>query len=109
MSAESLRFLVSAPRGLTDLLARELTALGATALGVIGGVIPAWPENYAKGWVSVEGDRIPLADALTGLNLALLAAAVYAALVQHDQDLADAIDAAADAAALQAIDVSAGW
>ncbi|HVW68728.1 MAG TPA: bifunctional 23S rRNA (guanine(2069)-N(7))-methyltransferase RlmK/23S rRNA (guanine(2445)-N(2))-methyltransferase RlmL [Steroidobacteraceae bacterium] len=30
MSAESLRFLVSAPRGLTDLLARELTALGAT-------------------------------------------------------------------------------
>lgn len=86
----------------------DLTAMAATATAASTGAIP-WPDSYARGWISVENVRIPLATAAAGLMLAASAGNYYAALVQNRRDLKDAALAAENAAALEAIDVSAGW
>ncbi len=86
----------------------DLTAMAATATAAASGALP-WPESYARGWISMENVRIPLATPAAGLALAATAGDYYAAIVQHRRDLKDAALAAEDAEALDAIDVSAGW
>lgn len=86
----------------------DLTAMAATATAAASGAI-SWPESYARGWITVENARIPLATAAAGLTLAASVGDYYAAIVQHRRDLKDAVLAAENAAALDAIDVSTGW
>lgn len=86
----------------------DLTAMAATATAALSGTV-AWPESYARGWISIENARIPLATPADGLALAAVVGDWYARLVQHRRDLKDAVIAAADAAAVAAIDITAGW
>ena len=86
----------------------DLTAMAATASAAASGAV-SWPESYARGWIAVENVRIPLPTPADGLALAASAGDWYAAVVQHRRDLKDAALAAEDAAALDAIDHSAGW
>lgn len=86
----------------------DLTAMAATAVAAASGTVP-WPESYARGWITVENVRIPLATPADGLALAAAAGTYYAAIVQHRRDLKDAALAAPDEAALAAIDVATGW
>lgn len=87
----------------------NLTGLALTATLVLLGVPGAvWPEDYGRGWVSIEGERIPL-TAQTAIPFASAAGTYYSALVQYEQDLEDDISAAADHAALEGIDITAGW
>ncbi len=86
----------------------DLTAMAATAVAVASGTVP-WPETYARGWITVENVRIPLATPADGLTLATAAGTYYAAIVQHRRDLKDAALAAPDEAALAAIDIATGW
>ncbi|MBS1180448.1 MAG: hypothetical protein H6Q99_328 [Proteobacteria bacterium] len=86
----------------------DLTAMAATATAAASGAV-SWPESYSRGWITIENVRIPLATPTAGLTLAASVGDYYAALVQHRRDLKDAALAAEDAAALDAIDISAGW
>ena len=86
----------------------DLTAMAATATAAASGDI-AWPENYSRGWIAIENVRIPLATPSAGLALAASVGNYYAALIQHRRDLKDAALAAEDEAALNAIDIAAGW
>lgn len=87
---------------------QDVTALGATAAATLSGAM-TWPESYSRGWITVENIRIPLAKPADGLALAASVGNWYAALVQHRRDLKDAALAAEDTAALDAIDINAGW
>lgn len=82
----------------------DMTAMGTTALAALGGSVP-WPASYAQGWIAIENERIPLPMPADGLALAAQVGAFYATLVQRGRDLKDAIIAAADPAALGAIDI----
>lgn len=86
----------------------DLTAMAATATAASTGAV-SWPESYARGWIAVENARIPLATPADGLALVASVGDWYAAVVQHRRDLKDAALAAGDAAALDAIDPTAGW
>lgn len=86
----------------------DLTAMAATATAAASGAV-SWPESYSRGWIAIENVRIPLATPAAGLTLAASAGNYYAAIVQHRRDLKDAALAAEDAAALDAVDASAGW
>ena len=86
----------------------DLTAMAATATAASAGAV-TWPESYSRGWIAVENVRIPLATPADGLALVASVGDWYAAVVQHRRDLKDAALAAGDAAALDAIDPSAGW
>jgi len=86
----------------------DLTAMASTATAASTGTV-AWPESYSRGWIAVENVRIPLATPADGLALAASVGDWYAAVVQHRRDLKDAALAAGDVAALDAIDVTAGW
>jgi hypothetical protein len=93
---------------LDDWSRADLTAMAATATAASAGTV-SWPESYSRGWIAVENVRIPLATPTDGLALAASVGDWYAAVVQHRRDLKDAALAAGDAAALDAIDPSAGW
>lgn len=86
----------------------DLTAMAATATAAASGSVP-WPESYARGWITIENVRIPLVTPSAGLALAASVGNYYAALIQHRRDLKDAALAAEDEAALDAIDIAAGW
>ena len=86
----------------------DLTAMATTATAAASGAI-AWPEAYARGWITIENTRIPIVTPAAGLTLAASVGDWYAAIVQHRRDLKDAALAAEDAAALDAIDVTTGW
>ena len=86
----------------------DLTAMAATATAASTGTI-AWPESYARGWITAENVRIPLATPAAGLALAASVGDYYAALIQYRRDLKDATLAAENAEALEAIDIAAGW
>lgn len=70
--------------------------------------VTTWPADYGRGWVSIEGARIPLTPE-TAIPFAAGAGAYYSALVQHEQDLEDALQAAESDAALAAVELTAGW
>ncbi|WP_026782663.1 DUF4376 domain-containing protein [Pleomorphomonas koreensis] len=86
----------------------DLTAMAATATAAASGAV-SWPESYSRGWIALENTRIPLATPAAGLTLAATVGDWYAAIVQHRRDLKDLALAAEDAAALDAIDITAGW
>ncbi len=86
----------------------DLTAMAATATAASAGAV-AWPESYARGWITIENVRIPLPTPAAGLSLAASVGNYYAALVQHRRDLKDSALAAEDAATLEAIDIAGGW
>ena len=91
---------------LDDASLTRFTAMGATALGVIGGALPIWPPEYSAGWIAVSNDRIPLDTAVDGLKLASAAGAYTGALIQHARDLKSAALASADPST---VDETAGW
>lgn len=86
----------------------DLTAMAATATAASAGAV-SWPDSYARGWITIENVRISLATPTAGLTLAASAGNYYAAIVQHRRDLKDAALAAETDAALDAIDINAGW
>ena len=86
----------------------NLTACAVEAMLVSQGA-DAWPANYSKGWITIEGGRIPLPAATDGLALSRAASAYYAAIAQHGQDLEDAAKAATAVTDVEAIDQTAGW
>lgn len=86
----------------------DLMVMASTATAASAGAV-SWPESYSRGWIAVENLRIPLATPADGLALAASVGDWYAAVVQHRRDLKDAALAAGDAAALDAIDIAAGW
>jgi len=86
----------------------DLAAMAATATAAASGAV-SWPDSYSRGWITIENLRIPLATPAAGRTLAASVGDWYAAVMQHRRDLKDAALAAEDAAALDAIDISAGW
>ena len=86
----------------------DLTAMAATASAAASGAV-SWPESYARGWIAVENVRIPLPTPAAGLALVASVGGWQAAVVQHRRELKDAALTAGDAAALDAIDETAGW
>jgi hypothetical protein len=83
-------------------------ATNATATIVTSGVVP-WLDAYVLGWISIENIRKPLLTPQEGLAFGSTVAAFYADTRQHGRDLKDAIVAAEDEAALDAIDIEGGW
>lgn len=94
--------------GLEDGTRADLTAMATTALGVIGGAL-TWPASYVTGWITMENIRIPLLQPTDGLALAALVGDYYAQIRQRGRDLKDSVLAAADDAAIDAIDIGTGW
>ena len=86
----------------------DLTAMASTATAASTGAV-SWPDTYSRGWITIENVRIPLSTPADGLALAASVGEWYAAVVQHRRDLKDAALSAGDAAALDAIDIAAGW
>ena len=86
----------------------DLTAMAATATAAASGSVN-WPDSYSRGWISMENVRIPLATPTDGLALAASVGDWYARIIQYRRDLKDQVLAAADEAALDAIDIAAGW
>jgi len=88
----------------------DLTALASTATAVLisSGTV-TWPDSYSRGWITIENVRVPLATAADGLTFAASVGNYYSAIMQHRRDLKDAALASSDEAALDAIDISAGW
>jgi hypothetical protein len=86
----------------------NLAGLAVAGMGALGGLVE-WGANYQRGWVTLEGARIALPTAQDGIALTAEAGAYYSALVQRSQDLEDAILAAEDIPALNAIDLTTGW
>ena len=94
---------------LDDKSLSRLTSMGAVDMGVMGKFLPAWPDEYAQGWIAVSNDHIPLAIPQDGLTLASAASAYDGAIVQHGRDLESSILAASDAAGVTPVDVTEGW
>ena len=69
----------------------------------------SWPDDYSRGWITIENIRIPLPTPDDGIALAYPVGLYYAAVRQRGRDLKDMIEAAADDAALDAIDIESGW
>lgn len=86
----------------------DLTAMAATALGALSSAV-SWPASYQTGWITKENTRVPLSTPAEGLALAAGVGDYYAQIVQLGRDLKDAVIAAADDAALDLIDIEAGW
>ncbi|PIO96303.1 DUF4376 domain-containing protein [Pleomorphomonas carboxyditropha] len=86
----------------------DLTAMAATATAASAGAV-VWLDSYARGWIAIENVRIPLATPAAGLALAAAVGDYYAAIVQRRRDLKDMALSAEDAAALDAVDITAGW
>lgn len=86
----------------------DMGAMATTALAAASSAVP-WPESYAVGWIAIENVRIPLPAPADGLALAATVGDWYARIVQRARTLKDAALAAEDAAALEAIDIEAGW
>lgn len=83
-------------------------ATNAIATMVTGGAAP-WLEAYILGWITIENVRKPLPTPADGLAFASAIASFYADTRQHGRTLKDAILAAADRTALDAIDIESGW
>ena len=86
----------------------DMGAMATTALAAVSGAVP-WPDSYAAGWIAISNVRIPLPEPADGLALAATVGDWYARIVQHARSLKDAVLAAEDDAALDAIDIAAGW
>lgn len=105
---------IGAPAGdglhiaLDDRSLSDLSVMAGVAAAAASGAV-SWSESYARGWITIENARLPLAAPTDGLVLATTVGNHYAAIVQHRRDLKDAALAAEDAAALEAIDIAAGW
>ena len=93
---------------LDDRSSADLMVMASTETAASAGTV-SWPESYSRGWIAIENMRIPLATPADGLALAASVGEWYAAVVQHRRDLKDAVLAAGDSAALDAIDIAAGW
>lgn len=89
----------------TDGSRADIGSMATNAIGTIvtNGVVP-WLESYVQGWISIENIRIPLPDPLAGLQFASTMAAYYGPIVQNGRTLKDAVLAAEDDAALDAVE-----
>lgn len=86
----------------------DMGGMALTASLAKSGAAP-WPDDYSRGWITIENIRIPLPTPDDGIALAYPVGLYYAAVRQRGRDLKDAIEAAADDAALDAIDIESGW
>jgi hypothetical protein len=86
----------------------DVTGMAATALAAASSAVP-WPESYQLGFIAIENVRIPLPTPVEGLGLAALVGDRYAKIRQNGRDLKDAVAAAVDEAALDAVDIDSGW
>jgi len=82
----------------------NLTGMALTAALAIQNVPGiTWPDDYARGWITVEGDRLPLSQPQDGISLAYAAGKYYSAIVQHQRDLEGYVIAGQD------VDPTEGW
>lgn len=86
----------------------DMTGMAATAIAAAAGQLP-WPDSYGQGWITQENIRIPIPTPANGLTLAAQVGDYYACIRQHGRTLKDAVLAAEDEAAFNAIDIEAGW
>lgn len=86
----------------------DLIGMATTAIAAASGSLP-WPDSYAQGWITRENVRVPLVTPDDGLMLAAQVGDYYACIRQNGRNLKDAALAAEDQAALDAVDVEAGW
>ncbi|MGF7177003.1 hypothetical protein [Azospirillum doebereinerae] len=64
-----------------------------------------WGEGYARGWIAMDNERVPLLTPLDGIALAGSVGDWYGLTMQHARDLKDA----ALAGDLTAVNELAGW
>lgn len=86
----------------------DLGGMAVTALAAASGALP-WPESYRQGWISKENKRIPMETPQDGLTLAAAVGDQYATIRQNGRTLKDAAESAGTKAALEAVDINAGW
>lgn len=86
----------------------NIAAMGSLAASVLAGTPGAapWPEGFY--WVAADNGHVPM-DAAVMFAFAQAIAGYVSALILTNRALKDAIDAAADATALAALDLTAGW
>lgn len=51
--------------------------------------LTAWGEGYARGWIAVDNERIPLPTPADGIQLAAAVGDWYGLVMQHARDLKD--------------------
>jgi hypothetical protein len=85
----------------------DVNAVATAALGAQAGA--PWPEDFARGFITIENVRIVLETPAEGYAFANTVGAYYAALRQHGRDLKDAAEAAETIDDLDDIDETAGW
>jgi len=85
----------------------QIAAMGALALGSIADSANS-PWNGGFYWVATDNSHVPM-DAATTYAFARAVALYVSACILHLRAIKDAIAGAADQAALDAIDVSAGY
>ena len=68
--------------------------------------LTAWSEGYARGWIAMDNERVPLPTPNDGILLAAFVGDWYGRTMQHARDLKDAALTAVDPAT---IDEMAGW
>jgi len=83
-------------------------ALAAIFAGALPGDLRWHGEDEDFAWIAADNSRVTM-DAQTTLAFGRAAAKVESGLVMAARSLKDAVDAAADQAALDAIDIEAGW
>lgn len=90
-----------------DASRQNISGIATRALGVVQGVEGlTWPVGFA--WRCLDNSWLEI-SAADFLAMAQQAADLYTAIVVHRAALKDAATAAADQAALDAIDLAAGW
>jgi len=82
----------------------DLGGMVSAAILATSGAAP-WGEGYARGWIAMDNERVPLPTPLDGIALAASVGDWYGLTMQHARDLKDAALSGNSAA----VDESAGW
>lgn len=82
----------------------DLGGMVSAAMLANAGLTP-WGEGYARGWIAMDNERIPLPTPAAGIQLAATVGDWYGRVMQHARDLKDAAEAGNPAD----VDELAGW
>ncbi|MGF7175838.1 hypothetical protein [Azospirillum doebereinerae] len=82
----------------------DLGGMVSAAILATSGAAP-WGEGYARGWIAMDNERVPLSTPMDGIALAASVGNWYGLTMQHARDLKDAA-LAGDPAVVEEL---AGW
>jgi hypothetical protein len=82
----------------------DLGGMVSAAMLASNGLTP-WGEGYARGWIAMDNERIPLPTPADGIQLAAAVGDWYGLVMQHARDLKDQAEAGNPAD----VDELAGW